>query len=109
MLGYDQGASVMNEMLRPIGTSPENPEISALLWEDVSGLPPQLVFYSTTEQLGSDSERWIERCKKAGNQVTPFVRRGEMHTFAVGWPICGGKMQALCDEAICNFILRHVE
>ncbi|OCK80947.1 alpha/beta-hydrolase [Lepidopterella palustris CBS 459.81] len=109
LLEYDQGAPVMNEYLRPAGTRPDTPEISALLVKDVSGLPPQLVSYSKTEILGSDSVRWVQRSRQAGGDVTEHATSGEMHTFSMGWPITGSRMQAQSDEVLLNFIFKYVK
>ncbi|KNG80719.1 hypothetical protein ANOM_011008 [Aspergillus nomiae NRRL 13137] len=45
---------------------------------------------------------------KAGIEVTEVAMEGEMHTFAMGWPICGLEIQAKMDEIICKFILDAV-
>lgn len=108
MLAFDVGAPMQADALRPKGLPIDTPEISSLLWESVAKLPPQLVIYSSTEILGSDSERWIKRCKDAGVQITEVARRGELHTFAVGWPVAGKSVQSDCDDILCRYIFGMV-
>lgn len=108
MLHYDAGVPIMNGALRPEGSDMYTPEISAALWEDVGSLPPQLVMYSSTETLASDSEHWIVRSIAAGVSITEYQRKGEMHTFPVGWPVCSTSVQDDCDATICNYILQHI-
>ena len=98
----------MNDMLRPEGLPFDTPEISALLWEDISKLPPQLIFWSTTELLASDSKRWVERSRKAGLEVVELKVTGQLHTYAFGWPFVGKALQRECDELLLNFIFNYV-
>ena len=107
MLEYDTSTPIMNQMIRPEGTEADTPEISALLVESVRGLPPQLVMYSSTEILVSDSERWIERCRKEGGDVVGFVLRGELHTFAVGSPVCGREVERKSDEVFLRYAFKQ--
>lgn len=107
MLEYDASTPIMNQMLRPNGSEADTPEISALLVESLGGLPPQLVMYSSTEILASDSERWVERCRKEGGDIVEFVLKGELHTFAVGSPICGCEVERNSDEVFLNYLFRQ--
>jgi len=95
-------------MLRPSGLPYDTPEISALLVDNVGNMPPQLVFWAPTEILWSDSTRWIERSRKAGVNITEHVGHGEMHTYAMGWPICGQHTQNECDALLVEYIMDHV-
>lgn len=104
---YDEGAAIMNSTLRPDHLTFDTPDISALLATDVGRLPPQLVFFSPDEVLGSDGSRWVVKSRKAGVDITEHAAKGEMHTYAVGWPITGQKMENECDDLILNFVLRH--
>jgi acetyl esterase/lipase len=108
MFEYSKIAPFNNDMIRPEGLPFDTPEISALLWKDVSGLPPQLIYWSSTEVLASDSERWIERGRKAGLQITEFKQSGHLHTFSLGWPFTGKVLQDECDSLLIDFIFRHV-
>jgi len=108
LLGFEHAAAPMNDVLRPEGLPFDTPEISALLWKDISNLPPQLVFWSTTEHLASDSERWIDRSRKAGVEVVEHKVTGELHTYSLGWPFVGQALQKECDELVINFIFSHV-
>jgi monoterpene epsilon-lactone hydrolase len=83
MFDYAAGSAIMNSMLRPEGAEPSTPEISALLAENIGGLPPQLIAYSPTELLATDSERWIRRSRLAGVDILEYAVHGEMHTFAI--------------------------
>lgn len=108
MFQYKEGVPIMNNSLRPKDLPFDTPEISAVLAENVGGLPPQLVFYSPTELLASDSERWIERSRKAGVNVAVHNPPGEMHTFAVGWPVSGAAVSQESDNLFLQFVLTHV-
>jgi acetyl esterase/lipase len=107
MFHYDSSCPVLNSTLRPDGLPPDTPEISAL-FQDVARLPPQLILYSKDEILASDSARWIKKSRLSGVDVTEYAVNGEMHTFAVGWPVCGWKMQQECDKMMLNYIFSHV-
>jgi epsilon-lactone hydrolase len=107
MFDYANGSKVMNSMLRPEGTGADSPAISALLQENVGGLPPQLVAYSPTELLASDSERWIKRSKLAGVDITEYALSGEMHTFALGWPVSSMKVQDECDRLFYDYLIKY--
>lgn len=111
LFSYDSdiGYPIMNSQLRPEGTPPDTPEISSLLHENVGNLPPHLLIYSRTEVLGSDSERWCARAKAANVDITEVGIAGELHTFAIGWPVSSMKMQRKCDELICRYILDHAK
>ncbi len=63
MFTYSDIAPFMNDTLRPDELPYDTPEISALLAKDIGRLPPQLVYYSTTEVLTSDAKQWIERSR----------------------------------------------
>ncbi len=105
---YDLIQPIMNDKLRPEGLPVDTPEISSLFAPSVAKLPPQILFYGTTEVLGSDSDRWYERCNAAGTKITKVGLEGELHTFAVGWPVSSLQLQGKCDELICRFIFEHV-
>ncbi|KAH8689345.1 Alpha/Beta hydrolase protein [Talaromyces proteolyticus] len=104
---FDATVSFLNDTLRPNNLPFDTPEISSLLADSVAGLPPHLVVYSSTEILASDSKRWCDRCRAANIEVTEVALEGEMHTFAVGWPICSSPVQVKCDKLICDYIIDH--
>jgi acetyl esterase/lipase len=108
MFKYNETTLTLNDMLRPSNLPYDTPAISALLVEDVGKLPPQFVFWAPTEILWSDSTRWIERSRQAGVEITEHVGYGEMHTYAMGWPICSQKTQNECDVLLVEYILNHV-
>ena len=101
---YDDILHPMNDALRPSELPFDTPEISPVLVKDVSRLPPQLLFYGDTEVLASDSVRWIKRVKDAGGMIEVHAGRGQMHTYALGWPISGAEMERECDEIFLNWI-----
>jgi acetyl esterase/lipase len=108
MFKYNETTPVMNNTLRPSDLPYDTPEISAVLAENVGNMPPQLVFWAPTEILWSDSTRWIKRSRAAGVDVSEHVGYGEMHTYAVGWPVSGQKTQDECDAVLVEYIINHV-
>lgn len=107
MFYYDDICPALNNALRPESLPFDSPEINALLASDLSRLPPQLIYYSRHEILQSDSTRWIERSRASGVDITEQAVDGEMHTFAVGWPITSQEMQNRCDELTLRYIFEH--
>lgn len=105
---YDEHIVLQNDSVRPEGMSWESPEISPLLTHDVSKLPPQLIIWSTTELIASDSEDWVERCKNIGADLTTYPVPDELHTFAMGWPFIGKEKMLKYDSLILNYMLSHV-
>ena len=101
---YSQIVPFNNDTIRPKGLPIDTPEISALLWEDVSRLLPQLVYWSSAEVLASDAEMWIERSRKAGVKMTEFKMSGQLHTFSLRWPFTGKNLQDECDVL---FVFKH--
>lgn len=108
MFNYNAGTQIMNDTLRPTNLPYDTPEISAVLATDLGRLPSQLIMYSPTELLASDSERWVKRSRQAGVDTTVYAKPGELHTFALGWPMCGRKGSDVSDEIFLRFILQHV-
>jgi acetyl esterase/lipase len=89
-------------------TSVRYTEISVLLAKDVGGLPPQLMYYSTTEVLASDAKQWIERSREAGVEIVEHKVTGHLHTYGLGWPFVGKALERKCDELLIDFIFSHV-
>lgn len=108
IMNYDDAQPVMNDTLRPPELPFDSPEISPVLVQDVSRLPPQLVFYGDTELLSSDSTRWIKRSQDAGVSMTVHVGKGQMHTFSLGWPISEARIQRECDEVFLDYIFAEI-
>ena len=69
MFGFSDIVPFMNDTLRPEALPFDTGEMSSLLAENVGGLPPQLIYWSTTEVLASDAERWVQRSRKAGVKI----------------------------------------
>ncbi|KAH8647576.1 Alpha/Beta hydrolase protein [Tricladium varicosporioides] len=108
MFGFSAFVPMQNDILRPEDLPFDTPEISALLWQDISGLPPQLIFWSTTEVLASDSERWVAKSREAGVKTKEWKESGQLHTFALGFPFVGAEKTKKYDEAVIKFIFSHV-
>jgi len=110
-INYDfiSTSSSMNDTLRPEDLPFDTPEISPVLVEDIGGLPPQLVYWSPTELLATDASRWIKRSREAGVEITEHSAPGQLHTYSLGWPFVGKKLQDECDTLLMNFIFSHVK
>lgn len=74
----DANPGIVNALLPP-GMKPEDPRVSPL-FDDLSSLPPQLVFAGTAEVLWPDSVSWVKTSLEAGNKVKFIRGEGEMHT-----------------------------
>lgn len=64
----------------------KDPRVSPL-YADLHGLPPLLVFASTSEMLFSDSVRLVEKAKKAGVCVRFEPREGLVHVWPLFHPL----------------------
>lgn len=62
----------------PPGIEPTSPLVSPV-FDDLSGLPPQLVLAGTAEVLLPDSEEWVRRSKQSGNAVEFVCEQGQLH------------------------------
>jgi epsilon-lactone hydrolase len=67
------------QALLPPDIKPDDPQVSPL-FDDLSSLPPQLVFAGTAEVLLPDSVSWVKKSLDAGNKVRFICGKGEMHT-----------------------------
>ncbi|RDW76946.1 hypothetical protein BP6252_04999 [Coleophoma cylindrospora] len=91
------------QSLLPPGIRPDDPQVSPL-FDDLSSLPPQLLFAGTAEVLLPDSVSWVRKSEEAGNKIS-FVRgKGEMHTYAMGWPICSSSIEGETDRKLLDFL-----
>lgn len=66
------------KMFLPDGMSPADPRVSPI-FDDLKGLPPQLVLAGTAEVLLPDSKEWTRRSLEAGNNVKFVLEPGQMH------------------------------
>jgi len=82
---------------------PDDPRVSPV-FDDLSNLPPQLVITGGAEVLLPDSEKWVQKSKNAGNKVEFIVGQGQMHTYAMGWPISSISDEELSDRQIASFM-----
>ncbi|KAF4624379.1 hypothetical protein G7Y89_g13792 [Cudoniella acicularis] len=103
MFTFSETTDFMNNTLRPENLPFDPPEISALLHEDISGLPPQLIFWSTMEVLASDSERWVAKSRKVGVETVEWKEDGMLHTFALDFPFVGKKNERNYDEMLLEY------
>lgn len=62
----------------PDGMSPADPRVSPI-FDNLKGLPPQLVLAGTAEVLLPDSKEWTRRSLEAGNNVKFVLEQGQMH------------------------------
>jgi acetyl esterase/lipase len=99
---------MMNNLIRPEHLPFDTPEVSPVLAQDVSRLPPQLIFYADTEILMTDSTRWIKRCRDAGVRMDVHVGKGEMHTYSNGTPVASSAMEAECDDVWLNYMFTEL-
>ncbi|KAH8802562.1 alpha/beta hydrolase fold-domain-containing protein [Xylogone sp. PMI_703] len=74
----DANPGIVKQLLDK-GMSPDDPLVSPI-FDDLTGLPPQLVIAGTAEVLLSDSEDWAVKSRAAGNKVHYIKGWGEMHT-----------------------------
>lgn len=66
------------EYLLPDGLTASDPQISPV-FDDLSSLPPQIVFAGTAEVLLPDSIEWVRRSQAAGNDVQFVLDQGQVH------------------------------
>ncbi|MEV5302717.1 alpha/beta hydrolase [Amycolatopsis methanolica] len=64
------------------GTSPTDP-LASPIYADLRGLPPIYVAYGDQETLQSDSERFVERARAAGVDVTAELSPGMQHVYVL--------------------------
>jgi acetyl esterase/lipase len=74
--------SVANPMLvkslLPENLTASDPKVSPI-FDDLSSLPPQIVFASGAEVLLPDSIDWVRRSQAAGNSVEFVLDQGQVH------------------------------
>lgn len=75
---FTRGNPEIVKQLLPPGMSADSPLVSPV-FDDLAGLPPQLVLAGTAEVLLPDSEEWERRSKAAGNSVQLIREDGQMH------------------------------
>ncbi|AWD23671.1 alpha/beta hydrolase [Fuscovulum blasticum] len=76
------------------GTNPANPDVSPL-FGNLAGLPPVQVHVGTAEILLSDSERYAEKSRQAGNAVSLHRWEAMPHVFPSSFAILDGAEQAM--------------
>ncbi|MBB5520183.1 alpha/beta hydrolase [Amphiplicatus metriothermophilus] len=83
----------------------KDPRVSPL-YADLSGLPPLLVFASTTEMLFDDSARLAEKAKAAGVDVDFRPREGLAHVWPLFYPLIPEAKASVRESA--EFIVRRL-
>jgi acetyl esterase/lipase len=76
------------------GLDAKDPRISPL-YGDLHGLPPLLVFASTSELLYSDAARLVEKAKEAGVPVRFEPREGLVHVWPLFHPLMPEAREAI--------------
>jgi len=103
LITFTKDNPVLVDALLPHGMKPDDPRVSPV-FDDLSNLPPQLVITGGAEVLLPDSEKWVQKSKNAGNKVEFIVGQGQMHTYAMGWPISSISDEELSDRQIASFM-----
>lgn len=86
--------------------APEDPVISPLLTEDLSGLPPALVFTAGFDPLRDEGNRYAAAMKEAGVLVDLREERSLIHGFANFFPLGGGS--ATATTAMISAVRAHL-
>lgn len=82
------------------GANPDDPDVSPLLAEDLTALPPALFTVGTQDPLYEDTVFMYVRWKSAQNKAELLVYPGGMH----GFPITPTRIGSECSEAMVAFI-----
>jgi len=75
---FTRGNPEIVKQLLPPGLSP-NSHLVSPVFDDLAGLPPQLVLAGTAEVLLPDSEEWEQKSRTAGNEVKLIREDRQMH------------------------------
>ncbi|MEL7490861.1 MAG: alpha/beta hydrolase [Pseudomonadota bacterium] len=84
--------------------STKDPRVSPL-YGDMRGLPPMLIFASTSEILYDDSTRLVRRAEEEGVDVSFVARDGLVHVWPLFHPLMPEARQAIEESAA--FIQRY--
>jgi acetyl esterase len=76
-------------------TDPTNPEISPILTEDLSGLPPATVVIAEVDPLRDEGREYAERLRAAGVPVTVHEYDDQTHAFFTFPTVLTGGREAI--------------
>lgn len=82
----------------------KDPRLSPL-YGSMEGLPPLLVFVSTTEALYNDSTRLVEKAQASGVDVTFIEKHGLVHVWPVFYPLMPEAEESITQSA--TFMKQH--
>ena len=104
--------SYLKDIVAPMLTggryAARDPRISPALSTSLKNLPPQMVFYGSTEKLRPDAEAWIARCKADDVDVIVSVGVGGLHCFSMGGLASSWKLQEGSDTEMLRFIKKVI-
>ncbi|HET8814941.1 MAG TPA: alpha/beta hydrolase, partial [Solirubrobacterales bacterium] len=81
------------------GADRDDPRISPLRAQDLSGLPPAYIATAGFDPLRDEAEDYARRLREAGNLVALRRHPGLVHTFANLTAICPSARQAMLEAA----------
>ncbi|KAH8754663.1 Alpha/Beta hydrolase protein [Hyaloscypha sp. PMI_1271] len=91
------------ESLLPETMVATDPQISPV-YDDLSTLPPQIVFAGGAEVLLPDAKDWVRRSREAGNTVQFVLDPGQVHMYPMGRPFCNEAMERKTNKRLIGFI-----
>jgi monoterpene epsilon-lactone hydrolase len=90
-----------------VGNNPANLPLISPLFGDLNGLPPIFINSGVDDELFEDGEKFYEKAKKAGVDITFKAGVGMVHCYPLLAPMFKEASEAM--EEICEFIRRHLD